>query len=71
MSSTSVSGLYGFGTKALQVPTRSPAEASATDVLPGLTQAAGGSGLRHFDSTFEIGTALSALQPDMRMTVGR
>ncbi len=61
---------YGFGTQALRVSNAVTSGSFGDQTFsPGLSQAAGESGLRHFDSTFRVGTALSTLQPDLRMTV--
>ena len=53
-------GTYGFGTQALRVSNAVTSGSFGDQTFsPGLSQAAGESALRHFDSTFLVGTALS------------
>ena len=61
---------YGFGAQSLRISNAVTSGSFGDQTFsPGLSQAAGESALRHFDSTFRVGTALSTLQSDLRMTV--
>jgi hypothetical protein len=61
---------YGFGAQALRL-SDSVTNGSFGDQTfsPGVTQAAGESGLSHVTATFKIGTALASLQPGLHMSV--
>jgi hypothetical protein len=71
VSSFSGAAGYGFGTQAMQLSDAITSGSFGDQTFsPGLSQPAGESPAQtHFDASFSIGTALTALQPGLHMSV--